>query len=293
MTKMRNQDGLQFLSVSDASQKLGISRLRLREAAARGLIPSKKDNEGRLRLDLTEILERESQLEGGTTLPAEALLDMLFDEVEELQGEIGARDKQIEALSDLAGRQAEALDRAEAALAKVETQNTELHGLLDRALEHLDTDITARERLKGLSERALTLLEGTGNQLEDSLQQTARFEALLERALYMAEAAGTASDKDALALGVTADRALTLLDEALAQVEGQEATGRRAEDLLGRALAAGEQLERDLAERDAVIAKQETTMEAALAVSERAVALASGAQANGERRSFWRRLLGI
>lgn len=294
MADGRDTERLQFLTVAEAAARLGVSRLRLRDAAARGLVPSKRDNEGRLRFDLAEVTEAPPGADG-PPLAADALLDILFDEVEELQAELSTRDDEVAALSALAARQDAALDQATAALEAKAAAEARLGALLDRALSHLEADADARERLAAVTARALSHLDGAGEGLERSLAQTARFEALLARALDLAEAAGGADGAEAQALAAAADRAIGLLDGALARAEAEQEKGARAEAMLERALAAGERMERDLAARTAELDKQKQTVEAALAVSERAVALAgAGAKTPpAPRRGFLRRLFGI
>lgn len=285
MAEGQKTSGLQFLTVAAAAERLGVSRLRLREAAAAGAIPSQRDNEGRLRLDLTGVTL------GDVARPAaDTLVDLLFDEVEELQAELAARGAEVAALSDLAGRQDAALAAAEAALSQGAADLARLGAVLDRAMAHLEADVAARERLAGVTERALDRLDDTGAQLAGSLSQTARFEALAARALDAAEAARRPGD--AGALGAAADRALALLDDALGRAETEQRRGAETEALLDRALAAGERMEQDLATQAQTITRQQSAVEAALAVSERAVAVAGQAK-HAPRKGFFRRLFGI
>ena len=46
---------LSFLSLAEAAARLGVSRLKLREAIAKGVVPARRDNEGRWRVDLTAL----------------------------------------------------------------------------------------------------------------------------------------------------------------------------------------------------------------------------------------------
>jgi chromosome segregation ATPase len=274
-------DGMQFLTVEEAARRLGQSRLRVREAAARGLLRSRRDNEGRLRVDLPEA----RALARGGDLGADDVLSFLFDEVEDLEATLADRDATIARLTDLAGRQAEALDRADTALGAAEAREARLSGLLDRALGHLEAESDARDRLTDVTDAALARLEATGADLEASLAQTAKFEALLARAVALAE-----RDSGAEGLKSTAERAMALLDDALGRAEAGEAAAARRDALLDRALATGERMQADLAEQAARIEKQGAALDTALAMSERAVALA--ARDNAPPRGFWARLFG-
>ena len=138
-----------FLTVADAAERLGTSRLRVREAVARGLIEARRDNEGRLRVDLPDSLRLPQA--GKAELAPDAVLSFLFDDIEELEAALADRDTRIAMLALLIERQDAALQAADAALTDAETQAagagaardaaearaTQLSDLLDRALAHL------------------------------------------------------------------------------------------------------------------------------------------------------------
>lgn len=290
MTKPSTDDGMQFLTVQEAARALGQSRLRVREAVARGLLKARRDNEGRLRIDLTD--DPQAAVTAGQSgvpeLAPDAVVGFLFDEIEELETVLSDRDARIAVLSDLLERQAEMLDRADTALNAAEENQTRLSALLDRALSHLEADGDATERLAGVSDRALTRLESVGDELETSLGQSARFEELLSRAVEIAEGAGEPG-----AMGTTAARAMSLLGDAVTRAEAGQAAADQTGAMLGRALAAGERMQREIASRDAQITHQQETIESALSMSERAVELAAKADTPLPRKGFWRRMLGL
>lgn len=288
MTRTDGDKNQEFLTVGEAASLLGVSRLRLREAVAKGVVPGRKDNEGRLRIDLTgvsadKVKNKLSKFKNDAA--PEAILDVLFDEVEELQQDLSAGDARIDMLSTLVTRQGEALDQADQALEKSASDNARLQELLDRALTHLEDDQASTLRLQGLAGRALKMLDDTGDQLETSLAQNTRFESLLERALTLANQASGADGDKAEALAAAADRAMTLLDTALREAEDGKLDTQKADEMLGRAMAAGEQLERELGEREEIINRQKTVLDRVLAVSERAVGLV--ADGSGRRKSFF------
>jgi len=285
-------DRMQFLTVGEAAVRLGLSRMRIREAAASGALPSLRDNEGRLRIDLSGVARNGADV----TPPSpdtdpKTLISLLFDEIEDLQADLAAGSARERQLSDLAKRQADALDRAGAALDDDEEAKQRLSDLLDRALQHLEADLSARERLSGIADRATGLLEGTGDRLETSLAQSARFERLLARALEVAETAGQGGGDEALEGAV--DKAIDLLDQATGRAEAAQVAGRQTEGMLERALAAGERLEKEVADRDARIAEQAETVDSVLALSERAVAIAGEGTGQVKKRGFFRRLFGF
>ncbi|MFK7751322.1 MAG: hypothetical protein AB8B51_02120 [Sedimentitalea sp.] len=268
------QQGFQFLTVAQAAEKLGESRLRVREAVARGLLEGRRDNEGHLRVTLPDPPTLPEAMKKAPDLPPEDLLGVLFDEVEELESTLVGRDDRLADLAKLLARQDSALVQADQAIEGAQTREARLSELLERALVHLEAVDLKSEKLESVTARAMGHLERTG----DALGQTARFDALLERALGLAEQGGDAG------VARAADRALGMLDQAMAQAEA----GHRASDMLERALDAGERMQDEIGARDVEIAQQKDTIETALAMSERAVSLVDAAP----KRSFWQRLFG-
>lgn len=266
---------LHFLTVGAAAEHLGISRLKLREGVARKLIPARRDNEGALRVDLSALAPGVTEQLQSSDLSASDLVDMLFDEIEELQGQLATQPRLIALL----GRQADALDRGGAALERAAQDRDRLAALLERALARLEGETPPA--LTTVTDRALGLLEHTGARLKTSLQQSARFEALLERALKLSETGA--------ALTPTTDRAMDMLERALAEAETARTASGKATALLGRAMDMGERLESDLARKTQTIAQQKGVVEQALAMSERALSAATPSR----RRGFFARLFGL
>ena len=288
MTRSGTVSGRQFLTVEEAAEILGQSRLRVREAAARGLLVSRRDNEGRLRIDLPEKPRRVAGKgwPEDTSLSPEETIGFLFDEIEELAEAEARQEAKIRALADLAERQADALDRAGVALEKAEGKQARLSALLDRALSHLENSDVAATRLAGLSERALTRLEETGVQLAQSRAQVDQLEVLLARAMALAE-----DSADGGKVGEATERAFALLDNALSRAEAESAMAGKSAALLDRALAASDRLEAELKRKDGEIETRRGQVETALGLSERAVAAAQAAEAPAPR-GFWARLFG-
>ncbi len=272
----------QFLTVEEAAQKLGQSRLRVREAVARGLLKARRDNEGRLRVDLPE----GSVPEGQGALDPDDVLGFLFDDIEELETTRQEQEARLTALTMLVEGQDAALERAGQALDKAEADRDRLSALLDRALAHLEA--ADETRMAGLTDRALTRLEAVGDQLGDSLSQTQRFDALLERAVAVAE-----DGRPSEAFQQATDRALALLESALGRAEAGDAVAERSTDMLDRALRAAEHVQSELSAQTERLNHQTETLETALTMSERAAALAEKASSQPEKRGFFRRLFGI
>ncbi|MEM7567892.1 MAG: hypothetical protein AAF321_11740 [Pseudomonadota bacterium] len=275
--KAPESEGRHFLSVGEAAQRLGLNRLKVREAVARGVLEGRRDNRGHLRVDLPINPDTIApKLAKAPPLTSAALLDGLFDEIEELRETLRERDAEGEAAAQLIARQsdtlAKALDRLESSRGEV----TELKALLDKAFALLDRSAPAtsdRDRLaSGLDE--------------------ARAEAV--RAQRAAEARSAAMARQA-------DTALTLLERAFARAEDDRAQAERLRAALDRSLTAAERMEGEararadaLAAREAEMKDREAQMETLLGVSERSLELAEAARAAGPqaRPSLWRRLLG-
>lgn len=286
MGRARNDSGLQFMTVAEAAELLRVNSMTLRSAAVRGLIPSKRDNEGRLRLDISGVRTSGDALvipESAKLAPTE-MIDILFDEVEELQSDLQDRDEQIVRLLDVSGRQAGAIDNAGRALDEAEHKQTRLSVMLDRALSHLEAGADREARLTNLSGRSANLLDATGDRLEQSLSQSGRFEQLLERAMRIA-AEGSNGDGASEAMTAAVDRAMLMLDDALNRAEQGQSSAKKASELLDRALSTAERIEDQVQERDRRIEQQGTALETALSMSERAVALAD--QNTRPKRRGW------
>lgn len=300
------QNGSQFLTVAEAAKALGQSRLRVREAVARGDLTARRDNEGRLRVDLPP--SGQNVISKGA-LAAEDVLGLLFDEVEDLQDLLAAKDADLTALGALVERQGAALDQADSALDQADQRQQRLSDLLDRALAYLEDSHHKTDRLSQLADRALAHLEnneGKTERLTDiadraldhldvstrdlaaSQAQTARFDALLARALDLAQ-----QNREDPELAAAADRAFGLLDDAMARAEAGHLASERSAALLERALQTGERLQGEVAQSQNQIERQQRQIDATLSMSERAVELAAKTSAHVEKKGFFRRLFGF
>lgn len=269
MAEKRSESGRHFLPIGEAARLLGLSRMRLREAIAKGVLPARRDNEGRLRVDLTSIPpDLEGRISGTGMAPAE-LLDTLFDEVEELQGLLAERDEEIGKIHRLLERQDSALAQSMDLLGK-HTNRSRPQG--DRT-----------EELAGVSDRALAMLDDATARLEAALQDNARYRQLLERALSLSDAA-TAPGRDSSELTQAADRAMSLLDRALQEAERKGAATAELSAMLERALATGERLENQIRESERLVRRHEAAVGRMIGISERAINLVT---VEPRRRWWW------
>ena len=99
----RRDSSTDFLTVAEAAVLLGLSRLRVRQAAAVGALTSRRDNEGMLRVDVPKTTVSRNSLEEKmqANLPPAKLLEVLFDEVEETHAVLGLKDQQLAECADV------------------------------------------------------------------------------------------------------------------------------------------------------------------------------------------------
>ena len=203
---------MHFLPLDEAARVLGVSRLTVRDAVARGVVPGRRDNQGRLRVDLGEGAEALLERLRAAGPPSAGAVDGLFDEIEELSDALAERDERLARAEALLERQDAALGRATAAL--------EAGG----AGPDSDPGSGAREGgvSRELADRTLAALERAVERLEASEAREHRLAGLLERA------------------EVPMERALAAAEEARRASEAQEGRLHETEAALERALALGE-----------------------------------------------------
>lgn len=154
------------LTLGKAAERLGVSRMRLRQAIAAGVIEAQRDNRGFWRVSLpADLVDTKSKLRT-FAVPPSALIELLFDEIEELNFDIADRDATVESLGAVAARQ---------------------HVMLQRTMDLAQTTAppgpAMSDRLAGLNERSFKLLEETIGKLSDREADIVKFKGLLERAL--------------------------------------------------------------------------------------------------------------
>ncbi len=263
-----------FLTVDEAAERLGLTRLRVREAVARGLLPARRDNEGMMRIDLPEGLRVAADADAD--LDPQAILTFLFDDIEELEVTLAAERAQTARLLALVERQDAALQQADTALAHQTGQLNQMSSLLDRALGHLEASDTKAAHLSGLTDRSLSALNAAVERAEMSQAQSEKLASLLDTAMSLAE--------DSQGVQPVADRAMALLGDALAKAEAAQMQATRAEAAATTATA-------DLTATHQKLTDREAALDTALRLSERAAELADQ-QTTPRRKGFWAWVLG-
>jgi excisionase family DNA binding protein len=184
-----------WLSLDEAAARLGVARLRLREAIAAGVLRAQRDNRGFWRVQLEE--GRELPREIAVVAP-EKLIEALFDEIEELTGALDERKSEVERLDAVASRQQALLDRA-LALAEASSEpsrdverlaalNARSQALVERSLASLEQREAALQQMSGMMDRALDTAAGLDAEVARQRKASERQRALLDRVFEIARA---------------------------------------------------------------------------------------------------------
>jgi hypothetical protein len=195
---MSNAPSETWLTLDEAAALFGVGRLRLREAIAAGLLQGRRDNRGSWRVLLPDAVAGMAAKIHAERAAPEALVELLFDEIEEMNLLLAERDASLERLSAVAARQQEMLARAlslaetpapagasrdGARLAELNERST---ALIETALDKLvrrDDDIA---KLTGIVDRALTAMGGLEAELKRRDEVVERQKGLLERLFALA-----------------------------------------------------------------------------------------------------------
>jgi len=155
-----------WLSLAEAAKRLGVNRMRVREAIAAGAIGARRDNRSFWRVSLAaDVSDVKRRMQDIRPKP-EVLIELLFDEIEELDTDLAERDSSLERLDAVVARQQVTLERALSLAEKSENPGTS----------------SDRGRLAKLSERSLLLLETTIGKIADRDADIAKLTSLLDRA---------------------------------------------------------------------------------------------------------------
>ncbi len=213
-----------FLPLAEAARRLGLTRLKLREAIAKGVIPARRDNQGRFRVDMEALPDDLPAAMRGAEAAPEALMSALFDEIEELSADLEGSQEMVDRLAGLAGAQADALDRVTAALEARTAERDRLSDIAGRALGAATEAEARATALQATTDRALTLLDRAAGALGGLQDEVTRLRA-------------DATQKDETIAGHAAqlDRLFTLSEQALERA----AEARRAPGLVARILGTG------------------------------------------------------
>jgi excisionase family DNA binding protein len=166
------QDG--FLTLAEAADRLGLSRLKLREGIAKGVIAARRDNEGRWRVDLAALPSDLKQAVASVPADPAALMGALFDEIEELGSDLAQSQDMTARLTALAGTQADMIDRLTTLVESRTTERDRLSHIAGQALSAAEEAETRAAHLQSTADRALSLLDRAAGTLESVRDDMAR-----------------------------------------------------------------------------------------------------------------------
>jgi|HubBroStandDraft_6_1064221.scaffolds.fasta_scaffold670566_1 hypothetical protein len=186
-----------WLSLDEAAERLGLSRLRLREAIAASAIAARRDNRGFWRVSLADDARAAISRVKETRADPQQLVELLFDEIEDLNAQMSERAANEGRMAALIERQQTLLDRV-LSLAerpsesgvdaeRVASLQDRSQRLIEQALGKIEARDAEFSRLTGLMDRALTTAAGLDAEVTRQKEVAAKQQALLERVFHLAE----------------------------------------------------------------------------------------------------------
>jgi hypothetical protein len=187
-----------WLPLEEAAKRLQVSRLRLREGIAAGAIRAQRDNRGFWRITLAGGAESLRDRPRDATIDPAGLVELLFDEIEEINASLAERDAQVDRLSALLARHEALLERTlrlaesrssrAADAERLERLATRSDALIERAIESLAKKDSDLSRMSGLMDRALSTAAGLDAETARQSELIRKHHALFERLLALAQA---------------------------------------------------------------------------------------------------------
>jgi excisionase family DNA binding protein len=213
-----------FLTLAEAAERLGISRLKLREGIAKGVITARRDNEGYWRVDLAALPSDIRRAVAGVPADPADLMGTLFDEIEELGADLARAQHTTERLTALAGTQADMLDRLTGLVEARTSERDRLGEIAGQALSAAEEAEARAASLQATADRALGLLDRAAGSLEGVQGEIARLSA-----------EATEKDRRIAEHDVRLARLFALSEQALAKAGG----ARPGPGLIARILGTG------------------------------------------------------
>jgi excisionase family DNA binding protein len=185
-----------WLSLDEVASRLGVTRLRVREAIAAGVLRARRDNRGFWRVTLDAPEEAAARMASLRVEPTQ-LVEILFDEVEEMTAALAERSADVNRLTALVDRQQELLERALRAAEGQQTPapserlaalNDRSQTLIDRALTELEARDAELSKVSGLLDRAMGAAAGLDAEVARQIEITQRQRVILDRVFAIAQA---------------------------------------------------------------------------------------------------------
>lgn len=188
-----------WLSLDEVASHLGVTRLKVREAIAAGVLRAQRDNRGFWRATLGAARQASDRIAAAKVAPTQ-LVEILFDEVEEATAALAERNADVERLTALLDRQQELMERALRVAEHAQSQQTSVPAerlaalnarsqtLIDRALTELETRDAELSKVSGLLDRAMGAAAGLDAEVARQVEISRRQRALLDRLFAIAQA---------------------------------------------------------------------------------------------------------
>ena len=194
---MTDNSGDAWLSLDEAAERLGVSRLRVREAIAAQAIAARRDNHGFWRVSLSDEAAASVRRMGLTRTDPQQLVELLFDEIEELNGLLAERVANEERMAALLVRQQTLMERA-MALAERPTEpgldpsrvielNDRSQQIIEQTIAKLEGRDSELSRLSSLMDRALATIAGLDAEVTRHAEVAQKQQTLLERTFALAQ----------------------------------------------------------------------------------------------------------
>lgn len=194
---MTSESSDAWLSLDEAAERIGVSRVRLREAIAAKAIVGRRDNRGFWRVSLPDGAVAAKRRLGETRANPEQLVEVLFDEIEDLNAQMAERSSNEERMTALIERQQSLLEKTFAIAEKPGASGLDAEqvaALTDRSqklIEQTLVTIEAREeevnKLTGLVDRALATVAGLDAEVTRQAEVALKQQALLDRVFRLAQ----------------------------------------------------------------------------------------------------------
>ena len=187
-----------WLSLDEAAPRLGVSRLRLREAIAAGALTARRDNHGFWRVSLDDEAGAMRRIATVRAEPHE-LVELLFDEIEEMTVRLSEQDEDVARLMSVVERQQGLLDRAlrraedddsadmPASAERLAALQERSHVLIGRAVSELEARDAELEKVTGLLDRAMDAAGSLDTEVARQTDVTRRQRALIDRLFALAQ----------------------------------------------------------------------------------------------------------
>lgn len=163
-----------FLTLAEAAERLGISRLKLREGIAKGVIAARRDNEGQWRVDLQDLPADVPRAVAAVTADPADLMHALFDEIADLGADLAQAQAMTTRIAALAGAQGEMIERLTDIVETRTLERDQLGRIADQALTAAEEAGGRATQLKVTADRAIGLLDRATHVLDGLQTDVAR-----------------------------------------------------------------------------------------------------------------------